>query len=116
MLLETTIKLFMWSSKRANLSQEVLVKIVNRGQFHQHFTSSFYECRSTKAQKDTDNLTVFFALLGSWRIKAAHNWFVKLTPGLCFQFFLYEYVTLKARPKTKMVPVTEATIGCRTPP
>jgi len=61
----------MWSSKRANLSQEVLVKIVNRGQFHQHFTSSFYECRSTKAQKDTDNLTVFFALLGSWRIKAS---------------------------------------------
>jgi len=51
-----------------------------RGQFHQHFTCSFYECRSQKRKKP-DCLTVFFALLGSSGVKAAHKMLVKWTPG-----------------------------------
>jgi len=34
-----------------------------------------------KAQKKTDSLTLFFALLGSARVKAARKTLVKLTPG-----------------------------------
>ena len=34
------------------------------------------------------NLTVFFALLGSARVKAARRTLVKLTHGVCFVFFL----------------------------
>jgi hypothetical protein len=33
-----------------------------------------------KSEKRTDNLTVFFALLGSARVKAAHKMLVKFTP------------------------------------
>jgi len=33
-------------------------------------------------QKDTDDLIVIFALLGSALVKAAHKTFVKLAPGL----------------------------------
>ena len=52
-----------------------------RSQFHQHFTSSFYAHRSQKC-KNLLNLTVFFELLGSAHVKAAHKTLVKLTPGL----------------------------------
>ena len=41
-----------------------------RGQFHQHFTSSFYTRRSQKCQKDS-LVKQLFALLGSVSIKAA---------------------------------------------
>jgi len=34
-----------------------------------------------KAQKKTDNLNAFFALLGSARIKAARRTLMKFTPG-----------------------------------
>jgi len=37
-----------------------------------------------KAQKKTEGLTIFFALLGSLHVKAARNNLVKLTPGLNF--------------------------------
>ncbi len=37
-----------------------------------------------ESAKKTDNLTVFFMLLGSACIKAARKMFVKLTPGLRF--------------------------------
>ncbi len=49
--------------------------MVTWGQFHQHFTST-----DPKSAKKTDCLTVFFALLGSARIKAAHKKLVKSTP------------------------------------
>jgi len=42
-----------------------------RGQVNKHFTRSFYAHRSKKPQKD---LTVFFALLGSVRVKCWWNW------------------------------------------
>ena len=45
------------------------------------FTCSFYAGRSQKPKKLL-NLTVFWALLGSAHLKAAHKMLVKLTPGL----------------------------------
>jgi len=47
-------------------------------QFHQHFTSSFYTCRSQKRKKN-DNFTVFFVLLGSACLKAERKMLAKLT-------------------------------------
>ena len=44
-------------------------------------TSYFYARRSQKRKKLL-NLTVFFALLGSARVKAACRMMVKLTPGV----------------------------------
>ncbi len=38
--------------------------------------------RSTKAQKNTENLTVFFALFGPAHVKAACRMLMKLTPRL----------------------------------
>jgi len=47
-------------------------------------SSTFYEqllhAQIPKAQKKTDNLTVFFALSGSVCVKAAHRMLIKLTP------------------------------------
>jgi len=45
---------------------------------------SFYTNRSQKHIKKTDNLTIFFALLGSARIKADFRKLMKLTPGVNF--------------------------------
>ena len=42
---------------------------VSRGQFHQHFKSSFYTRRSQKRQKDSQ-VKQRFALLGSAGVKA----------------------------------------------
>ncbi len=38
----------------------------SRCQFHKHFTSRFYSCRSQKAQKDIDNLTEFLCFCDLW--------------------------------------------------
>jgi len=58
------------------------------GQFHQHFPSSFYACRSQRCKKHWW-LDCLFALLGSVGIKAAHKhvgeidpWFTQLLEGL----------------------------------
>jgi hypothetical protein len=50
----------------------------SRGLFHHHFTHSFYACKSEKRKKDTDDLTVFFARLGSVCVKAARKTLNKL--------------------------------------
>jgi len=42
------------------------------GSFHKCFMQSF-QARRTKKHKNTDDLTVFFALLGSLCVKAAHT-------------------------------------------
>ncbi len=42
---------------------------------------SFYACRSQKCKK-TDNLTVFFTLLGSTRVKAVRRTLMKFSPCL----------------------------------
>ena len=55
--------------------------IPTSGQFHQHFTSSFYTFRSQKRKKDSQ-LKQLFALLGSARIKAAHKHFDEIDPSI----------------------------------
>jgi len=52
----------------------------SRCQFHQRSTYSFYAHRSQKRKKDTDDLTVFFTLLGSTSAKAVRSTLMKLTP------------------------------------
>jgi len=73
---------FLQASKLYNLAPwNIIQKLfyVNRPwcQFHQHFMSSFFAQRS---QKDTDDLTVFFALWRSARQKSARKTLVKSTP------------------------------------
>ncbi len=55
------------------------------GQFHQYFFRGFYVWRLQipKAQKKTDSLTVFFALMESARVKAACKTVERLTAGRC---------------------------------
>jgi len=48
--------------------------------FTNTFTLSYYARRSRKSKK-TDDLTVFFTLLGSVRIKAVRRTLMKLSPG-----------------------------------
>jgi len=55
-----------------------------RAQFHQRSTCSFYNRRSQKHKKDSQVVNLFFTLLGSTSIKAAHKMLVKLTPGVDF--------------------------------
>jgi len=45
------------------------------------FYKQLLHMQISKAQKDTDDLTFFFALLGSSSVKAARKTLVKLTPG-----------------------------------
>jgi len=56
---------------------------VNRFQFHQHFTSSFYACRSRKRKKYSQVVSLFlhFWDLGRY-VKAAHKMLAKLTSEL----------------------------------
>ena len=44
----------------------------SRDQFHHHFTSSCYACRSQKGKKDSQ-VKLLFGLLGLARVKAAHK-------------------------------------------
>ena len=50
-----------------------------RGQFHQHFRSSFYARRSQKRKKDSQ-LKLLFALLGSASVKAARKLVDEIDP------------------------------------
>ncbi len=64
---------------REKKSQENVGEMDTRGQFHQHV----YVHRSQNRKK-TDDLTVFFTLLGSARAKAAQKLLMKLTPWVNF--------------------------------
>ena len=55
------------------------------GQFLQRSTSSLFEHRSQKGKKPND-LTVFFALSESARVKAARRTLMKLTPDSFYNF------------------------------
>ena len=70
-----TTLVMMWHTHKI-----MLVLCPSWSQFHQHSTSSFYACKSRKRKKATQ-LTVFFALLVSARVKAAHRMLMKLTLG-----------------------------------
>ena len=61
------------------------------------FMSSFYVHRSRKHKKLFE-LTVFFALLGSGRVKSAHKMMVKLTPALDAFVDLQQYTIKEQQP------------------
>jgi hypothetical protein len=54
------------------------------GQFYQHFTCTFYACRSQKRKKDWQLDYIKFALLESACVKAARRTLMKLIPGVNF--------------------------------
>jgi len=57
-------------------------------------SSTFYAKQIPKAQKNIDNLTAFFSLLGSAHVKAARRMLMKLTLGfgLFVYFFIFYYI------------------------
>jgi len=71
------------------------ISVVN---FTNIFMLSFYAHRSRKCKK-TDNLTVFFMLLGSTCIKTVCRTLMKLTPGVDFTNVLCTTFT-RADPKS----------------
>jgi len=54
---------------------------LNRCQFHQCSTCSFYACWSQKRKKNIDTLTVIFTHFWSAHAKAARRTLMKLSPG-----------------------------------
>jgi len=50
-------------------------------QFHQRFTSSFWEHRSWRRKKDKSSCQSLFALMGSGCVKPARRTLMKLNPG-----------------------------------
>jgi len=60
----------------------------NMGQFHQHFTHSFYTHRSRKCKKIQLSCQYLFTLSGSAGAKAVHRMLMKLSPNLyyCISF------------------------------
>ncbi len=66
------------NDKGTNLFVYTLIDVESRDQFHQHILCSFCASRSRKRKK-IDNLTVFFALLGSPRATVALKTLMKLT-------------------------------------
>jgi len=51
------------------LEELCVIVLVSLGQFHQHFTSSYYVCRSQERKKDNQVIS-HFALLGSRLVEA----------------------------------------------
>ncbi len=79
--LKTSVSFFnlgIWKSKSCSKNVD---EIDTWGQFHKRSTSSFFALRSQRLKK-ADNLTVFFTLLGSERVRATHRTLIKLTPDL----------------------------------
>jgi hypothetical protein len=56
------------------------INFLSRGQFHQHFTSSFYARIYKKRKKWQSSHQCLFALLGSVCAKVAHITLMKSTP------------------------------------
>jgi len=54
-----------------------------------------FECAETKSAKNTDNLTVFFGILGSEHIKAVRKMLMKLTHVVNFTNILQTAFVLK---------------------
>jgi len=78
---------YIWCQKYPDLFYSFKKEVENPdriwGQFHQHFTWSFYTWRSQKRKKDLW-LDCLFALLGSSSVNAAGRMLMKLTSGcLC---------------------------------
>ena len=62
----------------------MFMKLTQRVDIYQILHTAF-ECADPKGAKKTDNLTVFFALLGSVCVKAENKMLVKFSPGLVVQ-------------------------------
>ncbi len=60
---------------------DALMKRQTRCQFHQHFTRSFYACRSQKRKNVQLSHQYLFTLLGSESVKAVCRTLMKLSPG-----------------------------------
>ncbi len=63
------------------IPRRMFQNIVTWCQFHQHFTQSFYACRSQKRQITLKTWLYFFVHWESGLVKAAHKTMMKLTPG-----------------------------------
>jgi len=72
--------MLMKSIPGAKAAQRMLMKLTPGVNFTNMFTCSFCTCQSQKRKK-TDDLTVFFMLLGSAHVKAAQRMSMKSTPG-----------------------------------
>jgi len=55
--------------------------LLTQGKFHQHVYPQLLLTQIPKAQKDSQVISVFFALLGSLRAKAARKMLVKFLPA-----------------------------------
>jgi hypothetical protein len=66
---------------------------IDQGSISPMFYEQLLHTKIPKAQENTDDLTVFFVLLRSARVKAAHKMFVKSTPDIT-----------KVRPTGRMWP------------
>jgi hypothetical protein len=55
---------------------------ITSGQYFINILQAAFMHADPKIEKKNDNLTVFFALLGSVHAKAAHKTLVKLTPAI----------------------------------
>jgi len=53
----------------------------DQGSISPTFYEQLLRVQIPKTQKDTDDLTVFFSLLGSALVRTAHKMLVKSTPG-----------------------------------
>jgi len=83
--------------------------------FHQCSTSRFCACESAKK---TDNLTVFFAFLGSVNVKATCKMLMKLTPEINFinilrTLFLLIFCAKNFKPKTQLCNFWHQNLGAK---
>ncbi len=66
--------MLLWFSKQKSSSISIWA------QFHQYFTHSSFLLQILKAEKDTDDLTAFFELLGSTHVKAGRRHIDEIDP------------------------------------
>jgi hypothetical protein len=78
-------RVFLYNFWQKNIGSKAAGETDPLSQFHQHFIYvQFFQAQIAKVQKKTDDLTVFFALLGSVHVKAACKMLVKSTLGFYF--------------------------------
>ncbi len=70
-----------WAMGAKKSASKCVGEIDTRCWFHQHFTISFYKCRSQKCKKKLTTWLTFLMLFGSTRPKAARKMLMKLTTG-----------------------------------
>jgi len=81
-----------WSKLKRKLIWVTRVKI--RGQFHQHFTSSFIAHRSQKCKKDSHDIRIFWRFWDLSVLRLLFNMLVKLSLGVNFTNILSSFCTV----------------------